>query len=206
MAGLSQDSLSQGSLASLAFWAKNMSVLRESGYSWWPGFSYTPAEWDEIERLAKPIDGGAYLKFIGLNALLFIVFTGIAVVGFMLPVLLLLYPDPSKLQPLPFVLLLASVAAITIGVGLPLSMKISAWLCASEEVKTQLVASSETEKLGKRVSWQLLRMTLIMCGLLIPGVLLWIALDIQGGPLLTAIKAILALIFIGSTALVALRR
>lgn len=183
-----------------------MSVLRESGHSRWPGFTYTPAEWDEIERLAKPVGGGAYLKFIGLNALLFIVFAGIAVAGFMLPVLLLLYPDPSKLQPLPFVLLLASVTAITIGIGLPLSMKISAWFCAGEQIKTQLVATPETEKLGSRVSWQLLRMTLIMCGLLIPGVLLWIALDIQGGPVLTAIKVVLALIFIGSAAMVAVRR
>ncbi len=102
--------------------------------------------------------------------------------------------------------MLASVAALALGIGLPLSMKISAWLCASDEVKAQLVSTPETEKLGKRVSWQLLRMTLIMCGLLVPGVLLWIALDIHGGPILTAIKAILALIIIGSTTLVAIRR
>ena len=36
--------IKQGALARLAFWAKNMTVVRDGGMEW-PGFSYGDAEW-----------------------------------------------------------------------------------------------------------------------------------------------------------------
>jgi hypothetical protein len=198
--------LSKPALARLAFWSANMTILRDSGYKWWPGFTYTEAEWQQMDKLAAPIGGWDYQKFIWLNALIFIVFAGIAVVCYMLPVLLILYPDTRDVQPLPFSFLLASTTLIAIGVGLPISMRISAWFCASEKIRKNLASTPENEALSARVSWQLLRMTLIMCGILIPGMLLWIASNIDGGPVLTALKFILAALFIGSTVTAALRR
>jgi|GEM_PF-1330942 len=198
--------LSKSELARVAFWAKNMTVLRDSGYKWWPGFTYSDAEWQQMDKLAAPISGGAYIKFTWLNALLFIVFAAVVVVCFFVPVLTLMYPNPADIQPLPFSLALAATALIAIGLGLPLTMKISAWLCANEEVRATLASTPETEALASRVSWQLARMTLIVCGILVPGMLLWITFNIDGGPILTALKFVFALLFIGSTALTALKK
>ncbi len=197
--------LSKPRLTRLAFWSANMCAVRESSWTW-PGFGYTEAEWALMKKFSKPVSGGAYVKFIFLNAVLFVLFTGIVVVCAFLPVLLLLYPDTRDLQPLPFTLLLAATAFFTIGFGLPLSMRIAAWLCASAEMKAKLRSTPGIEALDARVTWQLMRMTLIMCGVLVPGLLLWIAFDIDGGPLLTGLKLLLAFLLIASTTTAALRR
>lgn len=197
---------SKSKLARTAFWAKNMTVLRDSGYKWWPGFTYSDAEWQQMDKLAAPISGGAYIKFTWLNAVLFILVAAIAIVCFFLPILTLMYPNPADVQPLPFSIVLATTALIAIGVGLPLTMKVSAWLCASEEVRAGLASTSETDALSARISWQLLRMTLIMCGILVPGMLLWITFNVEGGPILSALKIACALLVVGSTAITALRR
>jgi hypothetical protein len=197
--------LSQSKLARLAFWSANMIAVRESNWSW-PGFGYSDTEWALMKGFSKPISGGAYIKFISLNAILFVLFAGVVVVCAFLPVLLLLYPDTRDLQALPFTLLLAATAFLTIGFGLPLTMRISAWLCASTELKKNLRSTPELERLDVRVSWQLMRMTLIMCGILVPGMLLWITLNIDGGPILSVLKILLALLFIGSVATAALKK
>lgn len=197
--------LSKARMTRLAFWSANMCAVRESSWTW-PGFGYTEAEWALMKSFSKPVSGGTYIKFIAANTILFILFAGVVIVCAFLPILLLLYPDTRDLQPLPFTLLLAANAFFTIGFGLPLSMRIAAWLCASAEMKAKLRSTPEIEALDARVSWQLMRMTLIMCGVLVPGILLWIALDIDGGPLLTGLKFLLAFLFIASTATAALRR
>lgn len=197
--------LSKSRLSLLAFWSANMCAVRESNWTW-PGFGYTEAEWALMKTFSAPVRSADYIKFIVANTLLYVLFTGLVIVGAFLPVLLAFYPDTRDLQPLPFTLLLAATAFFTIGFGLPLSMRISAWLCASAEMKAKLRTTPEIEALDARVSWQLMRMTLIMCGILVPGILLWIALDIDGGPLLTGLKFLLAFLFIASTATAALRR
>jgi hypothetical protein len=197
--------LSQSELIRLAFWSKNMLVVRESNFSW-PGFSYDKSEWRRMKLLGKAVSGGAYLKFIWLNAFIFVLFAAVAVVGVLLPALLLLYPDPSKLQVLPFTLLLAATTFVAIGLGLPLSMRISAWLCASEAMRKKLSQAAADARLAGRVSWQLMRMTLIMCGILVPGILLAVAFDIDGGPILTALKFAAAAIMVGAVTMSALHR
>jgi hypothetical protein len=196
--------LSKPALARLAFWSANMIAVRESRWSW-PGFSYEPREWKQMERFAKMVGGGAYFIFIWLNALLFVVFAGIAIVGFFLPVMIALYPEPSQTEALPFVLVLALTALLAIGVGLPLSMKITAWFCANDKLRAKLISSAPAEALAAKVSWQLTRMTLIMCGLLVPCVLLAIAFNVQSGPWLTALKIVCGVAIMGSAAFAALR-
>jgi hypothetical protein len=197
--------LTRPELVRLAFWSKNMLVVRESNFSW-PGFSYDKSEWRRMKLLAKAVSGAAYLKFIWLNAFIFVLFAAAAVVGVLLPALLLLYPDPRNLHPLPFTLLLAATTFVAIGFGLPLSMRISAWLCASETMRKKLSQTAADARLANRVSWQLMRMTLILCGMLVPGILLAIAFEIDGGPVLTALKFAAAAIILGAVTMTALRR
>lgn len=182
-----------------------MVAVRESNFTW-PGFRYTEDEWALMKDFSKPVSGGAYIKFIAVNTILFLVFTAIVICGFFLPVLLAIYPDTRDVQPIPFTLLLATNAFLMIGFGLPLSMRIAALLCASAEMMATLRSSPEIETLNARVSWQLMRMSLISCGILVPGMLLWIAFDIDGGPVLTALKAALAVLLIASVATTALRK
>jgi hypothetical protein len=197
--------LSTSELIRLAFWSKNMIIVRESN-SDWPGFSYEKSEWSRMKMLAKPVSDGAYLKFIGLNAIIFILFAAIAIVCVLLPLLLLFYPDTRDLEPLPFVLLLASTTFIAIGIGLPLSMRISAWICASKAMRRKKSSTAQDRRLAARVSWQLMRITLVTCGLLVPGMLLFIALGMDGGLKLMTVKITCSVILLATLATMLLRK
>jgi hypothetical protein len=165
----------------------NMNVAT-GGRNNWPGFRYTPTEWARLEKLAEAVDGGAFVKFVLIVAVVFIALAGCAVVGLFLPIMIALYPNPADTQALPFVLLLASTALLAISVGLPISLRVGAWASASEAMKARLHQEAGDAALAAKAAHQITRMTVIMCGLLVPGVLLWIAFDIQGGPIVTALK------------------
>jgi hypothetical protein len=83
--------------------------------------------------------------------------------------------------------LLASTALLALGIGLPLSMQIAAALVAGG-LRSRLAATPETAALWSKVSWQIRRMAVFMCGALVPGMLLFIAFDIKGGPIITVLK------------------
>ena len=55
-------------------------------------------------------------------------------------------------------------------------------------MRARLAEQPGDAALAAKVAHQITRMTVIMCGLLVPGTLLWIAFDIQGGPMITAFK------------------
>jgi hypothetical protein len=179
--------MDKAALARLAFWSLNMQAAT-GGKNSWPGFKYTAPEWQRMERLAEMVEGAAFVRFLAITAILFIVFAGAVVVCLFVPILIALYPNPADLQPLPFVLLLAATALLSLGIGLPLSMRLAARLSASKALRAKLVKEPGDAALAAKVSHQIIRMAVIMCGLLVPGVLLWIAFDIQGGPWITALK------------------
>jgi hypothetical protein len=189
--------MDKSALARLAFWAFNMTSLRDAGMSWF-GFSYTNPEWERMSKLSQAVTPGAYMRFLAITTLVFIALAAIAVVGMFVPILSLLYPDMSQLKPLPFALLLAATALLAIGVGLPLSMRLATALSADNTMRAQLAAAPGDAELAGKVSRQIWRMTIIMCGLLVPGMLLWIAYDIQGGPLISALKWLGVLLMAGS--------
>ena len=164
--------------ATLAFWAKAMSQIHSAGMSW-PGFSYTDPEKRRLAAIANSVSDGRYLLFQAIGATLFIVLAALCIAGLFLPVLTALYPDPAQTPALAFVCLLAAVCALTLGFGIPLSMRVGAALVPAEPEDTALAAKM------RRQIW---RMTLIMCGVLVPGTLLFIAFNIQAGPLITALK------------------
>jgi hypothetical protein len=192
--------LSKPALARLAFWSMNMVAVRESGQSW-PGFSYEPSEWKRMDELAKLVDGSAFALFLLLNAGLFIVFAGIAIVAVFFPILLLLYPDTTKVEALPFTLLLATTALLTITIGLPISMRITAWWCSSKEMRAKLIEKKEDVALAKRVAWQINRITLIMCGILVPGVVLLTSFETRAPEtVITLLKIFCGLVLTGIVA------
>ncbi|RWN30086.1 MAG: hypothetical protein EOR97_17080 [Mesorhizobium sp.] len=75
-----------------------------------------------------------------------------------------------------------------IGLGLPISMRLSAMLVGGETMRAALVSAPGDEALASKVSWQINRIMMILCGLLVPGILLFIAYDIEAGPIITALK------------------
>lgn len=174
-------------LARLAFWALNMTAATD-GKNNWPGFIYAESEWARLTRLAADVDGSAYARYLLIVAAVFIVLAGCAVVGLFIPIMIALYPNPADTAALPFVLLLAATALLSIGIGLPISMRVAAWASANAAMLAQLHEEPGDAALAAKAAHQITRMTVIMCGIFVPGTLLWIAFDIHGGPLITALK------------------
>ncbi|MER8370348.1 hypothetical protein [Mesorhizobium sp. M1378] len=179
--------MTSGALARLAFWAKGMTAIRD-GHMEWPGFSYTEVEWVRMTTLAKPIGGGTYQLFTLVNAAIFIAIAALGIFGVFLPLAALLFPVPAETSALKFSLLLAACAFLIIGIGLPISLSLSTALVAPKSLRAALVAVPGDQALAAKVSWQINRITLVLCGLLMPGILLFIAYDIDAGPIITALK------------------
>ena len=179
--------MTSSALARLAFWAKGMVAISD-GRMEWPGFSYTDSEWARMRTLSEPIGAGTYQLFTIVNAVIFITIAALGIIGVFLPLATVLFPVPAETSALKFSLLLAACAFLIIGLGLPISMRLSAVLVASNAVRAALVAAPGDEALASKVSWQINRIMLIMCGLLVPGILLFIAYDIEAGPIITALK------------------
>lgn len=182
-----KDPLPANALCQLAFWAKNMTMISGARMSW-PGFSYSEAETARMSEMAASVSNAARQKFVLMNAVIFIALAAAFIFGFFLRLASWLFPTPAETKALPFVLLLAATALLTIGIGLPISMHLASRWSADETMRTGLTARLGDAALLAKVSYQINRMTLIMCGLLVPGTLLFIAFDIEGGPIITILK------------------
>ncbi|MER8409400.1 hypothetical protein NKH16_32980 [Mesorhizobium sp. M1307] len=154
-----------GALARLAFWAKGMTAIRD-GHMEWPGFSYTEVEWARMTTLAKPVGGGTYQLFTLVNAAIFIAIAALGMFCVFLPLAALLFPVPAETSALKFSLLLAACAFLIIGIGLPISLRLSTTLVAPKAMRAALVAVPGDQALAAKVSWQINRITLVLCGLL----------------------------------------
>lgn len=179
--------MNKSSLARLAFWAMNM-VTATGGKNNWPGFKYTAPEWVRLEKLSAAVEGAAFVKYLLIVTVVFIVLAAIAVVGLFVPIMIALYPNPADTQALPFALLLAATALLSIGIGLPVSVRIAASASTNDALRSRLDEQPGDAALAAKAAHQITRMAVIMCGILVPGMLLWIAFDIHGGPLIAALK------------------
>lgn len=179
--------MTSSALARLAFWAKGMVSINDARMEW-PGFSYSDTEWARMRTLSEPIGAGTYQLFTMVNAVIFIAIAALGIFGVFLPLATLLFPVPAETSALKFSLLLAACAFLIIGLGLPISMRFSAMLVGGKALRAALIPAAGDEALAAKVSWQINRIMLIMCGLLVPGILLFIAYDIQAGPIITALK------------------
>jgi hypothetical protein len=185
----------------LPYWSANMAAFWNAGITWWPGFNYTADEQALMRQQAAPVAGrrGLYSFVV---ATIFIAGLVVIVPGIMFPVLNGLYPDPSKLNGLVFAVLMASIAALSLGLWLPVAMVLSAKtvdLLLGKPPQQGPLGAPE-QKLVRRIRWQLQRMALIMSGLLIPGIMAFIILDIdtRKGPLHFAIQAADVFVFVGT--------
>ncbi len=197
--------MTSGALARLAFWARGMTAIKD-GRMEWPGFSYTDAEWARMRVLAAPIGAGRYQLFTWVNAAIFIAIAALGIVCVFLPLATLLFPVPAETSALKFLALLAACAFLIIGLGLPVSMRLAGTLLASKEMRAVLTAEAADEALAAKVSWQINRIMLVMCGLLVPGILLSIAYDIDAGPVITTLKWLAIALMGVSVAIGALQR
>lgn len=177
----------EGVSPKLAFWAKNMMAISNAKMEW-PGFSYTDPEWARMEVLAGGVTQSAYGTYKLVNAFIFIIMAAIGIAAVFLPLATVLFPVPAETSALKFTLLLAACCFLIIGIGLPISLGAAASLCADRAAIAALPPSPADRPLAAKVSWQIRRITLVMCGLLVPGVLVFIAYDLKGGPIITALK------------------
>jgi hypothetical protein len=191
-------------LAQLAFWSRNMTKLRDERMSW-PGFSYTDVEWARMQTLAETVSPAAFRNFLNWNAVVFIAVAALGIVGVFMPLATLLFPVPAETVAWKFATLLAACALLILALGLAFSMRVAARWSADAEMRTRLQPAAGDDALAAKVSWQIDRMVLIMCGALVPGILVFIAYDIQAGPIITALKWTANLLVIGSLATVAVR-
>lgn len=197
--------MTSGALARLAFWARGMTAIQDARMEW-PGFSYTEPEWARMRVLAAPIGAARYQLFTMVNAAIFIAIAALGIFCVFLPMATLLFPVPAETSALKFSLLLAACAFLIIGLGLPVSLRLSSMLVASKEIRAGLVAEAGDEALAAKVSWQINRIMLVMCGLLVPGILLFITYNIDAGPIIATLKWV-AIVLMGiSTTVGALRR
>jgi len=187
------------SLARLAFWSRNMVAIKDDGMDW-PGFSYSEAEWRRMRELAEPVADGTFRRFVLANAVIFLIIAAVGIACIFLPLANLLFPVPAETSGLQFALLLAACSLLIIGLGLPLSMSAASRLTVDARMLGRLTPQPADDALASKIAWQLQRITLVMCGLLVPGMLLFIAYDIDGGPLLSALKWLGAIIVLLSAA------
>ncbi len=74
-------------------------------------------------------------------------------------------------------------------------------------MRAKLIETKEDAALAKRVAWQINRITLIMCGLLVPGVVLFTSFEARiSANTITLLKSFCALVFISTIAAVAFGR
>ncbi len=179
--------MSDGSLARLAFWAKGMVGIRD-GRMEWPGFSYAAAEWERMRVISAPINRETYRKFTLVNAGLFIAIAALGIGCVFIPLATLLFPVAAETSALKFSVLLALCAFLIIGLGLPVSLRLATYLVAGRSLRDRLDAQPGDRALAAKVAWQINRIMLVMCGLLVPGMLLFITYDIDAGPIITALK------------------
>src|SRR5882724_4987041 len=93
--------------------------------------------------LAAPIGAGRYQLLV--NAVIFIAIAALGIVCVFLPLATLLFSVPAETSALKFSLLLAACAFLIIGLGLPISLRLSSMLVASREIRAGLIAAPGDE-------------------------------------------------------------
>lgn len=185
-------------LRTLAYWGANMIFCKNNNLPT-TGFSCSPAEWERFAQLNERI-AGRFSTFLFANTVIFIALAAVAVGAIFIPMMSYLYPDPSKTPAVVFLGGLATTAAVTIGLGLPLSMRLAAAFCTPPSVLQSETLTDFDRGLSRKVSFQLWRMTLIMCGLLVPGAMLLITFNIDAGPLAKWLKLMYGALLASATA------
>jgi hypothetical protein len=123
---------------------------------------------------------------------MFLVLAALSIVLILLPILTLIAPNPADLTPLPFVLTMALVILVALGLGFPLSLAIGARLGDSWGGGMPAAAEPGDRDLYAKIRRQFLRYALMAGAVFIPGCLLFILFDLDAGPLVGVLKLVCA--------------
>ncbi|MBL9009325.1 MAG: hypothetical protein JNJ46_34005 [Myxococcales bacterium] len=159
--------------AAVRYWGGALSLARSDDGSQWPGFRYEEDEVKRLDALAEQVGLGELGLFLLLNSLLFIALAALVGIAGFVPTLRAMYPVLSEIQTLPFFLLTGLFIALMSGVGLPLSMVISAGLLSKIYKHPELpeISESHVVHLFLKMQWQCLRSALVILfvGMLLAG-------------------------------------
>ena len=114
--------------AAVRYWGGSLSLVRSKDSGQWPGFHYEEAERKQLDALAEQVGLGELALFLLLNSLVFIAMAGLVVVAGFIPLVKAMFPVASETPALPVFGLLGLLCALMAGIGVPLSLVISAGL------------------------------------------------------------------------------
>jgi hypothetical protein len=168
----------------LRYYAKGLLQLGPAGRDW-PGFRYTPDEWQRLELYGESVNGGASFVAMWSAAAIFILVAAAAICVVFIPAMFLLYPDPSKTSALVFLSCLFATAFITIGVGYPVALSAGGWIADRWMGDVQIPITDIDHQLVAKVRHQIWRMIGILCGIGVPATMIMVIYDIDLGPVVS---------------------
>jgi hypothetical protein len=185
----------------LRYYAKGLLQLGPAGRDW-PGFRYTSEEWPRLELYGNSVGDGASAIALTSGALIFILIAAVVIVGFFIPAMTLLYPDPSKTSALVFLSCLFAAALLTIGIGYPIALNAGGYFGDKYGGDKPLEMTDADRALAAKVRSQIWRMTGILCFIGVPASLMLVIYDIDLGPVVRSLKPIayglLAFVMVGT--------
>jgi hypothetical protein len=165
----------------LRYWSLNMAYAWANGIPT-TGFSYDDREQARMLDLARSISGRAAIIWLGAAVILFILVAIAAVAGVMVPIVTHAWSGPAKMPALAFFLLLFSVCAVTVGLGLPLAITLGGALADRLDGGDDAAALPIDDDILGRARWQICRMMAVSLGLCVPGAMFFITFDIDPRP------------------------
>ena len=173
----------------LRYYAKGLLQLGPAGRDW-PGFRYTPEEWQRLELYGASVGGGASTVAMVSGAIVFIVIAALVIGLLFIPAMTFLYPDPSKTSALVFLSCLFATALLTIGIGYPVALNAGGWIADRWSPDKPIPMTDADRALAAKVRHQIWRMTGILCGIGVPASLILVIYDIDLGPVVRNLKPI----------------
>jgi hypothetical protein len=173
----------------LRYYAKGLLQLGPAGRDW-PGFRYTPEEWQRLEVYGATVKGDASLIAMLSATVIFIVIAALVICLLFIPLMMFLYPDPSKTSALVFVSVLFATAFITIGVGYPIALNAGGWIADRWAPDTPIPVTEQDRELAAKIRHQIWRMMGILCGIGVPATMILVIYDIDLGPVVRWVKPI----------------
>jgi len=174
----------------LRYWAANLASIGAAGRNW-PGFQYTPEEWEHFEKYGATVAGAAAFAFMVTSAIIFIVIAALVISLVFIPAMTLLYPDPSKTSATVFISFLFATCFVTIGVGLPTAMNLGGRIADRFWTGDSAISLTDFDRrLARKVQNQIWRMIGLLVGDGVAVTMICIAYNIDLGPVARALKAV----------------
>jgi hypothetical protein len=173
----------------LRYYAKGLLQLGPAGRDW-PGFRYSPEEWQRLELYGGSVGDGASGIAMTSGAVIFILVAAAVIGGLFIPAMTLLYPDPSKTSALVFLSCLFATALLTIGIGYPIALNAGGYIADRFAGDKPLEMIEADRLLAAKIRGQIWRMIGVLCGIGVPASLILVIYDIDLGPVMRWLKPV----------------